>query len=629
MEAVPRRLVLGVIGHVDHGKTALVRALSGQDTDRLAEEKRRGISIALGFASLCLAPDTHLDLIDMPGHERFVRTMVSGATGMDAVLLVVAASEGIKPQTVEHIHIASLLGVRRAVVAISKADLVSSEQAARTAEAAVQLLARFGVQAPAPVMTSALQERGLEELRGTLKQLAYIQRQRPGDGLVFLPIDRAFNIVGHGPVVTGTLRGAAVTVGDTLELLPLHRVVRVRGVQVHGAPVGTAVPGQRVALNLRDVEISDLERGMVLAAPDSLALSDRLTIAIRAVDGAPPLKNAMRLRVLLGTSELEARLRLLDRDALEPGQSGFAQLHCERPVALPAGEHCVLRLPSPPQTVAGGRLLESGMRRQRRNCPEILRRLEALRVLPPIAMFAAEVRRVGLAGTTLRHLSRLSALAIPVVAEYLRALPVVVTKSGLVAGRLELSQLLEHIPLHLTAHPTGLSREALLMELPDTTASVLEEALARLRLDGSVAERGGILMIPRPDEDRIRTRSESDRASEIAESLRRAGLTPPDPKAIVCDARSKRAVDHLLREGVVVRALDRAKGREILFHRDAVRAACHRLDPLLQRPPGLLVTEIGAALGISRKYSMPLLDHLDTIRFTCRVNDRRMRAVHP
>ena len=266
------------------------------------------------------------------------------------------------------------------------------------------------------------------------------------------------------------------------------------------------------------------------------------------------------------------------------------------------------------------------MRRQRRNCPKILRRLEDLRVLPPIALFAAELRRSGLAGTTLRHLSRLSSLAIPVVVEHLRALPVVVTRSGLAVGRLELSQLLEHIPLRLAAHPTGLSREELLTELHDTSVAVLEEALSRLRLDGTVTERGGRLMIPRPDEDRIRARSESDRASEIAESLRRAGLTPPDLKVIVSDARSKRAVDRLLREGIVVRTLDRAKGREILFHRDAVRAAQHRLGPLLERPPGLLVTEIGAALGISRKYSMPLLDHLDAIRFTCRIDDRRIRA---
>ena len=645
------RLVLGVIGHVDHGKTALVRALTGQDTDRLAEEKRRGISITLGFARLLVGGDAGIDLIDMPGHERFVRTMVSGATGIDAVLLVVAANEGIKPQTVEHVHIASLLGVRRAIVAITKTDLVAPEQAAQVADDAMELLARSGVSAahawhrrpgepppnasaqslrnalPPPVMTSALQEKGIDELRQVLEHLAENQRPRAADGLAFLPIDRAFNIVGHGPVVTGTLRGAAVTTGDTLELLPSRRMVRVRAVQVHGAHVASAVPGQRVALNLRDIEIAELERGMALAGPDTLALSDWLTIAIRAVEGSPPLKNGMRLRALLGTSELDVRLRLLDRDVLEAGQSGFAQLHCSAPVALPAGEHGVLRLLSPPQTVAGGKVLESGMRRQRRNCPPILQRLESLRALPPIAMIAAELRRVGRSGTTLQHLSRLAALATPAIVEQLRTLPAVVTRAGLVVGSVELDDLLARIPSLLAPHATGLSREKLLSMLPGAGSAVMEEALTRLRIRGVISERGSRLLIPRPEEDRASARYESELASRIAETLLRTGLTPPVPGAIVTDVRSKRAVDRLLREGVVVRAVDRAKGREILFHRDAIEAAQRRLAPLLERPPGLLVTEIGAALGISRKFSMPLLDHLDTIRFTSRIKDRRIRAM--
>ena len=619
--------MLGVIGHVDHGKTALVRALTGQDTDRLAEEKRRGISIALGFAHLSVGLDTAIDLIDMPGHERFVRTMVSGATGMDAVLLVVAANEGVKPQTVEHVHIAGLLGVRRAVVAISKTDLVAPEQAARVADDAVRLLTRSGVESPPPVMTSARQEEGTEALRLALKHLAASQRPRAADGLAFLPIDRAFNIVGHGPVVTGTLRGAAIITDDTLELLPIRRLVRVRGVQVHGERVGTATPGQRVALNLRDIEIAELERGMALAAPGTLALSDWLTIAIRAVEGAPPLENGMRLRALLGTTELDTRLRLLDRDVLDPGQSGFAQLHCVEPVALPAGEHVVLRLLSPAQTVAGGQILEAGTRRQRRNYPRILQRLQDLSVLPPVAMIAAEVRRAGRTGTTMQHLSQLAALATPRIVELLRTLPVVVTRSGLVVCKGELDNLLSDIPSLLAPHATGLSREKLLSVLPGTGPAVLDEALGCLRTRGVIIERGGQLLIPRPDEDRARARYETELALRIAETLRRAGLTPPNPSAIVTDVRSKRAVEHLLREGVVVRAVDRAKDREILFHRDAIEAARQRLAPLLERPPGLLVTEVGAALGISRKYSMPLLDHLDTIRFTARVKDRRILAM--
>ena len=621
-----KRLVLGVIGHVDHGKTALVRALTGRDTDALEEEKRRGISITLGFAHLRIGADIDIDLIDMPGHERFVRTMISGATGIDAVLLVVAANEGIKPQTVEHVDIASLLGLRRAVVAISKSDLVAPEQARGAAEEAVLLLSRSGFEALAPVMTSALNETGLEELRQALEALAMHQRAPAGDGIPYLPIDRTFSIAGHGPVVTGTLHGAAVAVADTLELLPLRRPVRVRAVEVHGARVPAAAPGQRVALNLRDIDIAELNRGMALAAPDALAISQWLTMSVRAVQGAPAMKNGLRLRAMLGTHEMDARLRLLDRDVLQAGESGLAQLHTVEPVALPAGEHVILRLPSPPRTIAGGKVLEPGTRRERRNCPAILERLEDLRTLSPAAMIAAEVERAAPAGTTLKRLSQVSALAAPRIMELIQALPFVVTRSGLVLRKADMDHLLSRIPSLLAQHATGLSHEKLSSALSGSADAALDEALGTLLARGLIEKRGSQFAVPQPEQDRGRIRNEADLALRIAETLRRGGLTPPSPSTIVADPQSKRAVDRLLREGVIVRGRDRAKEKEILFHRDAIEDAQRRLAPLLERKPGLLVTEVGAALGISRKYSMPLLDHLDAIRFTRRVNDRRTRA---
>jgi selenocysteine-specific elongation factor len=621
-----KRLVLGVIGHVDHGKTALVRALTGQETDALAEEKRRGISITLGFAHVRIGADTDIDLIDMPGHERFVRTMISGATGIDAVLLVVAANEGIKPQTVEHVDIASLLGLRRAAVAIAKSDLVAPEQARRVAEETVGLLSRRGLEASPPVMTSTLQETGLEELRQALAALAVRQHEPAGGGIPYLPIDRAFSIAGHGPVVTGTLRGAAVSAGDTLELLPSRRPVRVRAVEVHGARVATAAAGRRVALNLRDIDIAEIGRGMALAAPDALALSEWLTISLRAVEGAPALSNGRRLRALLGTREMDVRLRLLDRDVLQAGESALAQLHGAEPVALPAGEHVILRLPSPPRTIAGGKVLEPGARRERRNCPRVQRRLEDLRTLPPAAMIAGEVEREAPAGTTLKRLSQLSALATPRVVELIRTLPFVVTRSGRVLREADMDHLLSRIPPLLAQHAAGLSHQKLSAAISGSADEALNEALTTLLARGRIEKRGSQFVVPRPDEDRARIQREADLALGIAETLRRAGLTPPSPGTIVADPQSKRAVDRLLREGVIVRARDRAKEKEILFHRDAIEDAKRRLAPLLGREPGLLVTEIGAALGISRKYSMPLLDHLDTIRFTRRVNDRRTRA---
>ena len=319
---------------------------------------------------------------------------------------------------------------------------------------------------------------------------------------------------------------------------------------------------------------------------------------------------------MLGTHELDVRLRLLDRDVLEAGQSGFAQLHCVEPVALPTSEHVVLRLASPPRTVAGGKILEPETSRQRRNDPRMLQRLEDLRALPPAAMMAAEIYRAGAAGTTLQQLSRLSALATPRIVAQLKTLPVVIARSGAVVRKADMENLLARIPPLLAPHATGLSRDSLLSALPGTSVAVLDEALGQLQARGVIIERGKQLSLPRPDEDRARARTEAELAAQIAETLRRAGLTPPNPSEVVIDLQSKRAVDRLLRERVIVRAVDRAKGREILFHHEAIEEAQRRLAPLLERAPGLLVTEIGAALGISRKYCMPLLDHLDTIRFT-------------
>jgi selenocysteine-specific elongation factor len=618
--------VLGVLGHVDHGKTALVRALTGKDTDALPEERQRGISIALGFAHLRVEADTDIDLIDMPGHERFVRTMISGATGIDAVLLVVAANEGVKPQTVEHAEIASLLGLRRGLIAITKLDLAAPEQARRAAGEAVDLLARLRFEAPPPIMTSALEESGLDELRRALGALARGLEPRSVDGLLFLPIDRAFSVAGHGPVVTGTLRGGAVALGDILELLPSRRPVRVRGIQVHGETVSAASPGQRVALNLRDIEIAELVRGMSLAAPGAIESSEWLTLSVRAVEGAPSLKNGARVRAIVGTMELDAHMRLLDRDVLEAGATAFAQIRCTEGIAVPASEHVILRLPSPPRTIAGGKVLEPAARRERRNSPPILQRLGDLRDLTAAAMIAAEIARQAPGGITLGRLSQLAALAPPHIAKLIKTQPVIVTRSGLVLRKADVDLLLARIPTLVAEHRPGLSREKLLQVFSASGAAVLDEALGTLLARGTLCKRGSHFTVPNPAQDRARIRNDADLASRIAETLRQGGLTPPSPSSVVSDLQSSRAVERLLREGVIVRALDRAKGKEILFHRDAIEEARIRLAPLLEREPGLLVTEVGAALGISRKYSMPLLDHLDAIRFTRRVKDRRLRA---
>jgi selenocysteine-specific elongation factor len=619
------RLVVGVIGHVDHGKTALVRALTGMETDRLAEEKRRGISIALGFAHMTIQGAT-IDLIDMPGHERFIRTMVSGATGVDAALLVVAANEGIKPQTVEHLDIAALLGLRRVVVAVSKVDLVDPAQAEAAGAEAAALARRVGLEVRGVVLTSASAARGLDALRGALIAAAPMRADGAGDGFAYLPVDRVFSVAGHGTVVTGTLRRGPLAIGDELAVVPASRPVRLRGLQVHGARVTSAQPGQRVAANLRDVAPDQIARGAALTSAGLLPPSRWLTVALRAVETAPPVTTSSVLMLLFGTEEVEARLRLLDCDELQPGAIALAQLRCAVPVCVPARERFILRRPSPALTVAGGRVVDPVAVRLRRHAPVTIARLAALREAAPGDIVRLEVETAGPSGVPLARLARMAGLSEARAAELLAALPAVLGRSRVAISRGAFDRILAAVPAALAPLDQDLPADRLAANLPWAGREVLEDAVADLVRRGLVVRSGGGLRLHAPQRDRDRANEESAGAARLADALLRGGLTPPDPTAVAPGPQTRKLVERLIREGVLIRALDKVQKREILFHHEAVEAAKRRLIPLLAAGPGVLVGEAGVALGISRKYCVPLLEHLDAIRFTRRVADRRVLA---
>ena len=621
-----RRLLLGVIGHVDHGKTALVRALTGMETDRLPEEQRRGISIALGFAHLTMGRD-EIDFIDMPGHERFVRTMVSGATGIDAVLLVVAANEGIKPQTVEHVDIAVLLGLRRAVIVLTKTDLVSPEAAEAVAATVAGFASRAGLRsAVPPIATSTVSGAGLDAVRQAIgRTLANGCRERPA-GFAYLPVDRAFTIAGHGTVVTGTLRRGSLGSSSALDVVPAGRRVRIRSLQVHGSAMQSAEPGQRVAVNLRGLEAGEVPRGVALCEPGLLLPADWLSVQLTAVAGAPPIRTTMRLMLLSGTDEVEARVRLLDRETLQPGETALAQLHCARPVAVPARERFILRSASPAATVAGGLVLDPAARRLRRHAPRSLERLQALADATGDGILLAAVQWSGGAGLTLPELARLAGLAPMLAARLSGDLDVIRTRGGVV-GRAVFEHLMAALPRLLEAraaeHPEGISRERLGALVPATGAAVLDEAVARLVAAGALRQEAGLVRVAQPARERERAQREEQLAQRLAETLRRGGLSPPDFPEMT-DIAVRRILDRLVRAGIVVRARDRVQKRDVLFHRDAIETARRTLAPLLAAGEGLLVKQAGLALGISRKFSVPLLEHLDAIRFTRRVGDRRV-----
>ena len=617
-----RRLLIGVIGHVDHGKTALVRALTGVETDRLPEEKRRGISIALGFAHLGV-DGAEIDFVDMPGHERFVRTMIAGATGIDAVLLALDAREGVKPQTAEHVAIAGLLGIEHAVLAVTKCDLVPQMVAEAVGRDGVALLRRAGLVAEAPVLTSASSGAGLDALRAMLSRTAERTEPRAERGFTWLPIDRAFSLAGHGTIVTGTLRCGRLSGTDLLELLPQGAAVRVRGMQVHRQTVAAALPGQRVALNLRGLEAAAMHRGQALATPGLLRPASWIGVSLTSLDSASPRRSGTPLTLLAGSLECEARLRLLDRDTLQAGESCVAQLHCRPGVALPAREPFVLRATSPQSTVGGGRVLDPGMRWLRQGRTERLLRLAAA---TPEQAVLGEIEAAGAAGCVLAELVRVAGLASARVRAVLEGAPVrflgEIALTAAHAGRLA-----SEVERLLAASPSGVSRERILAAMPRRLPPAAADALlAQLCEGGRVRQHGGLFHARDVARERARATDETALAQRISVLVLQAKLSPPDAKALLAAHPAARAaVERLARDGVLVRTLDRVQKREILFHRDAVRHAQATLAPHLVAP-GLLLGEAGAILGITRKYAVPLMEYFDAIQFTRRVQDRRVLA---
>ena len=378
-----RRVVLGTAGHIDHGKSTLVQALTGEDPDRLAEEKRRGITIELGFAQLELPDGSALGVVDVPGHERFVRQMIAGSTGIDLALLCIAADDGVMPQTEEHLAVLELLGIARCVVALTKRDLVDEEWAAFMADEVRGRLAGGPYADAAVVPVSARTGEGLDELRATLAEAARgLVRAKDGSS-ARLPVDRAFSIKGSGTVVTGTLWSGQVAPGDELEVLPGGTRARVRSAQIHGQPVERAKAGNRVALNLAGVDTGEVRPGMLLAAPGTVEPTDRFDawLTYLGAPGAPEaLETGTRVRVAHGTAEVPGRVLLMDgRAALGAREGAYAQIRLDEPLPVSRGDRFVVRSLTPVHVVGGGQVLHAHPRRRTNLKPGEEALLDALR----------------------------------------------------------------------------------------------------------------------------------------------------------------------------------------------------------------------------------------------------------
>ena len=635
-------LILGTAGHIDHGKTALVKALTGTDTDRLPEERKRGITIELGFAELELGR-FRLGIVDVPGHERFVRNMLAGATGIDLVLLVVAADDSVKPQTREHLAILRLLGLEAGVIALTKCDLPEPEWIDLVEEEVRQLVAgSFLADAPL-VRTSAATGQGLEDLREALGEAAAraaeSDRRRRRQAAPFrMAVDRAFSIAGHGTVVTGSVSTGQVRVGDELAIHPGQARARVRSLQNHGRPVDEVHCGQRAAINLVGLHHEQIERGQELAAPGHLVPSRLLSADVSLLaSAARPLKNRARVRIHLGTAEQMASIVLLDRDALRPGDRGPAQLRLREPAVTTWSQPLVLRAESPVTTIGGGLVLDPDAPRLRRNRPEQLARLGDLSSPDPVRRASAAIYFAGLRPWEPKDLARtagagdfddvcrtLAGQGEVVRIDVSPTRQVCIHQAVLddLAARIErvLQRMHQESPLLATLDRSRLLNRFARLQSDAVLDAVLRSMAAAGRIE--LGERGIALAGHGPK----LSAKEKELIERIVQTYRDAGFQPPTVAEVKAQAtRNQAAVPELINLAAAQGRLVRVSP-ELYLHAEAERQMRGTLAERLRGGKGLTVSQIREILGTTRKYAVPLCEHLDRIGFTKRQGDVRVLA---
>src|SRR6266567_1141124 len=627
-----KSIIVGSAGHIDHGKTALVKALTGIDADRLAEEKRRGITIDIGFANLDLTSPAgepiRLGFVDVPGHERFVRNMLAGVGGIDLVLLVIAADEGIKPQTREHFDICRLLSVQRGITVLTKSDLVDQEtiEVVRL-EVADFLRGSFLDGAPI-IPVSSLRGTGLEQLKQQLFSAATEIPVRESAAIPRLPIDRVFTMKGFGTVVTGTLIAGTIRKEDELELFPSRKKIRVRGVQVHGAPAEHAVAGQRTALNLAAVATDELARGMTLSRPRTFQATSRVDVELSSLPAAKPLKDRARVHFHAYTEELIAEVALYGRKQVAPGEKSFARLRLAHPVLLLPGDRFIIRQFSPVLTIGGGVVLENNPPARVKNAENHSDYLELLPDQSRHAVLRARVTARGAAGLSLteavarigwdQHEIESLASKIP---EITNVASVLIHNLALQTARKSLIQVISgfHRQNPLVA---GMSRQELRERLaglePEVFAKIFDDAVTA----GQIELAGELVRLP--GHDVVLKDEEAESRKLIEQAFTSAGLKVPALKDVlgglkIDRGRAQKIVTLLLREKILIKVSE-----DLVFHQSALAELRKSVAAEKLRSPKIDVSRFKDLTGVSRKYAIPLLEYLDRERVTKRVGQERV-----
>ncbi|KQC09563.1 MAG: hypothetical protein APR62_02350 [Smithella sp. SDB] len=631
-----KHFVLGTAGHVDHGKTALIKALTGTDTDRLKEEKKRGITIELGFASLALPSGQTLGIVDVPGHEKFIKNMVSGAAGIDLVMMVIAADEGIMPQTKEHLQICSLLGISKGVIALTKIDLVEEDWLELVQSEITDILKGTFLEDAPIIPVSAIKQKGLSDLVKAIDATVSKIDEKANDGIFRLPVDRVFTMKGFGTVVTGTLVSDHIKTNEEVEILPRGITARIRGLQVHNHPVDEAWVGQRTAINLQGIEKSAIERGNVLVRPKTIWPSQRLDTYVEFLaSNSKSIKNRTLVRLHTGTSEIIARITLLDKDELTPGQDGFAQLILASKDVVVAGDHFVLRSYSPVTTIGGGRIIDPLPLKHKRQNEKIIADLNILRNGPLPERISVIMERTGFSGINLRGLNFRLGVHMKKIRDALenlfseRKAILLDSEDTTVISALFYNQLEELIGKDLATYHTknpllnGISKE----QLKETLGRSISSKLFNLVLRNLV--KNEIIVV---DKDNVRLAKHKVQLADDLDSMRRniariyndAGLTPPYLTDVINDFKDQKdkaqsIIKLMLKDGDLIKI-----NEDLCFARGPLNKLHEDYKSMLTKDGKATPATFKDLTGLSRKYIIPLMEYFDMSKLTVRVGDHRI-----
>jgi selenocysteine-specific elongation factor len=630
-----KQIILGTAGHIDHGKTSLIKALTGTDTDRLKEEKERGITIELGFAALDLPSGQRLGIVDVPGHEKFVKNMVAGATGIDIVVMIIAADEGVMPQTREHMDICTLLGVKYGMVAVTKIDMVDEEWLELALEDIRDFVnGTFLEDAPVAAVSSTT-GKGIPEFIKILDELAAKIPERPPSDLFRLPIDRVFTMKGFGTVITGTLISGRVQVGETIMIYPSGITSKVRGIQVHNKSASEAGPGMRTAINFQGLEKEAIRRGEVLSKPNALQASYMVDVYLRYLDGnKKPLKNRTRVRFHTGTSEVLGNFILLDREELTPGNETVAQLRLDIPVALVKDDRFVIRSYSPISTIGGGKILNPIPLKHKHLKPDEIEALKALDHQEPESVVSFHVEAAGYRGVSFAHLKMMTNLSDKALEIVLQGL---MSQKTLIQVDKENRIYIHHICFENLKSDTrrqladyhktnplkpGMSKEELKSKFPPLlTARLFNLTLSQMIKEKEIAQEENIIRLA--SHTVSLGGKQADVKDKILKTYLNTGLQPPYFKELAksLDIDAKRAKDvlmHLVAEGAIVKVKE-----ELYFHASAIKALKKKLVDFLETRGEITTPQFKEMTGVSRKYVIPLAEYFDSTQVTLRVGDVR------